>query len=97
MAIDVLLVLGTALVLLSSLGVLLAREPFDQLHFLAPASTLGAPLICIAVMLQLGLQRTTAKVAVIGIVLMLVQPAVTAATGRALAAGRGLVSAEDDS
>jgi multicomponent Na+:H+ antiporter subunit G len=91
-----LLAAGIALVALSSLGMLLAREPFDRLHFLAPASTLGAPLVCLAVMLDLGAQRTTAKVAVIAVLVAVVQPAITAATGRATAAGRGLVSAEDE-
>ena len=92
----VLLVVGIALVVFSALGVLLVDGPFDRLHFLSPASTLGAPLICLAVMLDLGMQRTTAKVGVIALVLLVAQPVITAATGRALAESRGLVSTDEE-
>lgn len=87
---------GTALVVLSALGVLLVDEPFVRLHFLAPASTLGAPLLCLAVMLDQGHNRITVKVAVIAFLLVTVQPAITAATGRTLAAARGLVGVEEE-
>jgi len=95
--VTVLLVVGIALVVFSALGVLLVNGPFDRLHFLSPASTLGAPLICLAVMLDLGAQRTTAKVGAIAFVLLVAQPVITAATGRALASSRGLVSADEES
>jgi multicomponent Na+:H+ antiporter subunit G len=91
-----LLAAGVALVVLSALGVLLVTEPFVRLHFLAPASTLGGPLICLALMLDQGHTRTTAKIGVIAFLIVVVQPAVTAATGRAIAVSRGLVGVENE-
>jgi monovalent cation/proton antiporter MnhG/PhaG subunit len=92
----VLLAIGAALVLLSAVGLLLVDEPFVRLHFLSPSSTLGAPLVCLAVMLDQGHSRTTAKVGVIAFLIVMAQPAVTATTGRAIAVARGLIGVPNE-
>lgn len=92
----ILLSLGSGILLLCALGVLLIDDPFRQLHFLAPCSTLAVPLISVAVMIDQGHNRTTVKIAVIIALVATTQPAVTAATMRAMAAARGLVSAEGE-
>lgn len=93
--IDVLLGLGVAIVVFSAVGTLLVPEPFTRLHFLAPASTLGVPLIVVAVVLQQGTTRTSLKVGVVGALMLVGQPAVTSATGRALAAARGMAAPQE--
>lgn len=92
----VLLSLGTGILLLCALGVALVDEPFRQLHFLAPATTLAVPLISVALMIDQGHNRTSVKIAVIAVLVAVTQPAVTAATMRAVAVARGLVAAEDE-
>ena len=87
---------GVALVVFSVLGMALLRDDFTRLHFLTPASTLGLPIVCLAVILDQGATRISLKVAVIAVLCLVSQPAVTAATGRALARHRG-VNDEDAS
>lgn len=93
----VLLAVGCGILLMCALGVLLIDDPFRQLHFLAPGSTLAVPLISVAVMIDQGHNRTSVKIAVIAALLAVIQPAVTAATMRAMAVTRGLVGPEDES
>lgn len=52
--VDVLLVLGVAVMWMSSLGVLAMRTVYDRLHYLGPASTLGALLFGVAMAVQEG-------------------------------------------
>jgi multicomponent Na+:H+ antiporter subunit G len=92
----VLISLAAALVVLSAVGLLLVGEPFVRLHFIAPAATIAAPLVCVAVMLDQGHTRTTAKVAVIAVLLVVTQPVVTTVTGRAIAVARGLLGVENE-
>ncbi|MGI8869334.1 MAG: monovalent cation/H(+) antiporter subunit G [Mycobacteriales bacterium] len=92
----VLLAVGLAAVTLSALGILLCRDPYLQLHFLAPASVIGAPAVIVALML-VGAHpgRSTAKLGIILALLLLTAPAITAATARARAQADGL--ADEDS
>jgi multicomponent Na+:H+ antiporter subunit G len=91
----VLLSVGAGIFVLCGLGVLLVDDPFSKLHFLAPGTTLAIPLIGIAVMLDQGHNRISVKIAVITVLVAAVQPAVTAATMRAVAASRGMARPED--
>jgi multicomponent Na+:H+ antiporter subunit G len=52
--VDVLLVLGVAVMWMSALGVLAMRTVFDRLHYLGPASTLGPALFGLAMVVQEG-------------------------------------------
>jgi multisubunit Na+/H+ antiporter MnhG subunit len=91
----VLLSVGAGIIVLCALGVLLVDDPFTQLHFLAPSSTLAVPLISVALMIDQGHNRVSVKIAVITVLLAVTQPAVTAATMRAMADARGLINVRD--
>lgn len=86
----VLLAIGVAAVMVSSVGSLVAREPYRRLHLLAPASTVGAPAVLIAAMLNTSPPgRPTVKLVAILVILVLTAPAVTMAIGRVRALQQG--------
>ena len=89
-AVIALLAVGVALVVLSAIGVAVIGAAFTRLHLITPASTLGVPLICVAVMLDQGTARLSLKVGIIALLSLIGQPAVTAATARALARSDGI-------
>ncbi len=72
----VLLTLGCAL------GVAVMRDPWQQLHFVAPPSTLGAALLALAVGLAAG-PRAAVKPAIVLLVLAALNGVVTHALARA--------------
>lgn len=81
----VLLVLGCAAVLLSCVAVLRLPRLAGQLHALAPAGTIGVPLVCVAVAVDEGAGRSAGKVLIVALVLALTGPVVATATARAAA------------
>lgn len=91
----VLLAVGLAAVLLSAIGLLLIRDPYRRLHFLAPASTVGAPAVLAAAMLAAPAGRPTAKLVAIALLLLLTAPALTMATARARGQQDGYVEDDD--
>jgi monovalent cation/proton antiporter MnhG/PhaG subunit len=82
-AVDVLLVLGCLQVLLSCVGIAVARGPFNKLHFSSPPSTLGMALIAAAAMLQEGLNPNLFKVVLLGALMIASNPLAQHLTGRA--------------
>ena len=50
----ILVVLGTVVQVLSVLGLLLARDPYDRLHFTGPASTIAPVAFALAVIVDEG-------------------------------------------
>jgi multicomponent Na+:H+ antiporter subunit G len=52
--IDVLASLATLIILLSAAGALVVRSPLARLHFLSPVTSLAAPVLGVALVLQLG-------------------------------------------
>ena len=90
----VLLAIGIAGVALGCLGLLVVRDVFLRLHYLGPASALGAPLIIAALVVQEGVSASALKLVLIG-VLLIGSGAVTAtAFGRATAQRQGLVKTD---
>lgn len=88
-----LLILGVAVVVMFSIAAAFVREPLSRLHLLAPVTSLGAPVIGVAVALDSGVSlsavlviATTAAIAVTGPV---VQVAIGHAIARARAADTG--------
>lgn len=80
----VLLAVGLAAVTLSGAGIVLVREPYQRLHFLTPATTVGATAIIVALMIEAPHPgRATVKLLLILAVLLLAGPVVTMATARA--------------
>ena len=78
----VLLGLGTLTVLLSCVAVLRLPGLPAQLHGLAPAGTLGTPLICLAVAIDLGIGRSAGKALLVAFVLLVTGPVAATVTAR---------------
>jgi len=77
----VLLALGIAIMVFSAIGLLIVRNRYDRLHYVAPAATLGMPLIGLAVALDGGFAAATVKVVFIVVLTVLTSPIVSAAMG----------------
>ncbi|GAC1434315.1 MAG: hypothetical protein NVSMB65_08330 [Chloroflexota bacterium] len=83
LATGILLTLGVGVELLCCLGLVLMRNVFDRLHYLGPATLLGPLLIALAVVAREALSQAGIKALLIALVLAVVSPVVTHATGRA--------------
>lgn len=81
-AVDVLVILGVALVLISCLGTVSFRSVHDRLHYGSP-STLGGVFIAAAVVVQESFSLVGDKAILIAVFLIAVTPVVTHAIGRA--------------
>ncbi|HWC44256.1 MAG TPA: monovalent cation/H(+) antiporter subunit G [Actinomycetota bacterium] len=83
LAVAALLALGIAVTWLSCLGVLLMRDPYDRLHYTAPAAALAPVLIAAAVVVEEGLSAAGIKAVLIALVLVGTNPVLGHATARA--------------
>lgn len=81
----VLLVLGMAVLLLSALALVVLPRPFGRLHALTPATTLGAPLVALALAVQTGPGRAAVKLLVVAALIAAGGSVTTMAIGRATA------------
>jgi len=79
----VLLAVGIWGFAMNSIGLLLSEDLFDQIHYLAPGSLLGAVAIPAAVLVQEGLNQAGAKAIAIAVLLCLANPVLSHATARA--------------
>lgn len=79
----VLLVLGAAVLILSALSLVVLPRPYGRLHALSPATSLGAPLIVLALAVETGPGRAAAKFLVMGALIAAAGPVTTMAIGRA--------------
>ncbi len=79
----VLLAVGVLIELLSAVGVLVMRNPFDRLHYLAPAMSLGPLAIAAAVLVAESDAQAKIKSVLIALVLLVTGPVLTHATARA--------------
>jgi multicomponent Na+:H+ antiporter subunit G len=80
-----LLVCGCAALLLSALALAVLPTPYTRLHALAPASSLGVPLLCLALALDAGGGRQAVKLLCIGLLTALSGPGLTIVIGRVMA------------
>ena len=78
-----LLAAGVGIQLLSCLGLLVARTTFDRLHLVAPATVLGAPLVCAAVLVNESFSQGGIKAIIVAVVLVLANPVLVHVTARA--------------
>lgn len=76
---------GCAALLLAALAVLVLPTPYARLHALAPASSLGVPLICLALAVDAGPGRTAVKLLFIGALTAVSGPVVSIVIGRTMA------------
>jgi multicomponent Na+:H+ antiporter subunit G len=79
----VLLLAGVLVELVSCIGVLAMRTFYDRLHYVGPASTLGAMLIGSALLVQNGLKQQGVKSLMVVVLLLTISPVLTHATARA--------------
>jgi monovalent cation/proton antiporter MnhG/PhaG subunit len=79
----VLLALGVIVELMSCFGVLAMRHFYDRLHYVGPASTLGAFLIGAALVAENGLKQQGVKSILVTVLLVMIGPVLTHATARA--------------
>ncbi|HSP36874.1 MAG TPA: monovalent cation/H(+) antiporter subunit G [Frankiaceae bacterium] len=78
----VLLTLGTVTVLISCVAVLRLPGLPAQLHGLAPAGTLGAPLVCLGIAVDEGIGRSAGKVLITALILLVTGPVAATVTSR---------------
>ncbi|MBB4684026.1 monovalent cation/H(+) antiporter subunit G [Amycolatopsis jiangsuensis] len=88
-AAQVLVFAGVAVVLLSSAGLVRARDLLTRLHLLSPVTTLGAPLIGIGLVLVNGWHLGSGAIVVTVALLVVTGPVVQAGTARLEAVRRG--------
>ncbi|WP_241741075.1 monovalent cation/H(+) antiporter subunit G [Streptomyces sp. L2] len=88
---------GTVVVVASALAALAMRHVYNRLHFLTPATSLGAPLIAVALVLENGWGLTAGLDILIVALLALSAPVLEAATARVVAQRTGLVDEESPS
>jgi monovalent cation/proton antiporter MnhG/PhaG subunit len=82
-AVAVLLTAGVGVELACCLGVLMMRDAFDKLHYTAPATTVGALAIALAVVVEESFSQAGIKALLVFLVLLVTNPVLTHATARA--------------
>jgi multicomponent Na+:H+ antiporter subunit G len=85
---------GIVAVVTSCLGALTLRRVYNRLHYLTPMTSIGAPLIGLALAIDNGWGLTMAEDVFIVFLLALTGPVLEAATGRAAAQREGLIEPE---
>ncbi|MFF0433849.1 cation:proton antiporter [Streptomyces sp. NPDC004327] len=91
----VLLVAGACVLLLAVLGLLVLPGPYARLHALSPATSLGAPLVVLALVVDAGPGRRSAALLVVAVLIAAGGALTTMALGRATAQYEGRVPRED--
>jgi multicomponent Na+:H+ antiporter subunit G len=97
-AVAVLLAIGIGSALLSAVGLLAARDPYDQLHFTGPATVIAPVAIAAAVLVEEPLSSAGVKAVLIAITMLGTGPVLIHATARAARVrerGRWVVLSEE--
>lgn len=89
-----LVVAGTVICVAACIGGLATSVAYDRVHFLAPMTSLGTPLLAVGLALQDGVNLTSGEILFIAALLALVGPALTAATGRLVAQAEGRLNVD---
>lgn len=74
---------ATVIVLVSSLGVLVMRGPYEKIHFVTPVALVAPVLVTAAVLLRAGFSATTTEAALALLFMVAAGPFLTHATIRA--------------
>lgn len=80
-----LLAAGVAVIVASCLAALSFTRVHDRLHYLTPVTSLGAPLVGLALAIENGWGETTAQILLTVFLLAVSGPVLEAATGRVAA------------
>ena len=83
LTIDVLLAIGVGCQLMCSLGVLVARNAYDRLHYAGAATTVGPLCIGIAILVRESVSGGGIQTIVTVLLLFLLNPVLVIATARA--------------
>lgn len=81
----VLLAAGALVVVVSAVGAVVTRDVPSRLHFLTPVTSVGGPLLGLALAVDGGWSSGTGQVLVVVALLAVTGPVLTSATGRLLA------------
>lgn len=81
-AIDVLLALSVLITLLSVVGMLRVRDPYQRMHYISPPASVSALLIAAAIFIQRGWKSESFKAALTALILIGMNSAVTHAAAR---------------
>ncbi len=82
-AVEVLLAIAVVVALLCCLGMLLMKDLFERLHYMASVTTVSAFCILVAVVIEEGWGQATIKTILVFVVLLLMNAVLTHATARA--------------
>ena len=82
-AIDALLAAAVLLTLVSVLGMVRMRDPFQRMHYISPPASISALFIVAAIFLQRGLKPESFKALFTALILIAMNTAVTHAAARA--------------
>ena len=80
----VLVSLGVVIELGCCVGVFVMRDAYDKLHYTGPAAILGPLAFAGAILVQEGISQAGIKAALVAVLLIVANPVLTHATGRAL-------------
>jgi multisubunit Na+/H+ antiporter MnhG subunit len=83
-AVDVLLAVAVAIVLASSVGVLVMRDAYQKTHYLTPAGMVAPVLVGAAVLVRSGLTIDTAQTGLALLFVLIASPFLSHATIRAI-------------
>jgi multisubunit Na+/H+ antiporter MnhG subunit len=86
-----LLTAGCLVIVSSAVGALVTKDFYRRLHWLTPVTSLGGPLVGMALAITNGWSLTTAIVLLTVLLLGVTAPILTAATGRVAAQRDGIV------
>ncbi|MGC2657402.1 MAG: monovalent cation/H(+) antiporter subunit G [Bryobacteraceae bacterium] len=79
----VLLAVGVLCFAMTSIGLLVSKDLYDQIHYLAPGSIVGSIAVVLAVLVLEGLSQSGAKAILIASLLLFSNPVLSHATARA--------------
>jgi len=85
-------VAGLTVIVVAALCALTLRRVYPRLHFLTPMTSIGAPLIAVALGIQNGWGLATGQILLIIGLLAVTGPVLESATGRVAAQSDGLIS-----
>lgn len=80
----VLLVVGSAVIAGSALGIALLDDPLDRIHLVTPASTVGVVAVCAAIVVRDGIDAAGTAALLTAFVTVTSSPFVTHATARSV-------------
>ncbi len=84
LAIEILLGLGVVLVVFCSLGVLVMKDPFQRIHYIAPAASISALCVAAAILLAEGFNQAGIKAVLVVVLLFIMNAVLSHATARAI-------------